>query len=161
MKTITLGLEGTEFNQIAVDGENAVYYNDELNNLIIVRTDAINDETLSKNDDTIEDVFGYLVRDRFDKFCASAEYFNDSTILVHKPWHTTTDFVANYDLNPKTLLLPNRSVKGYTRAFNKACPELIPYKLIEIMNGKVYRHGEIPESVYEAYDAKLENNMGA
>ncbi|MBK0009904.1 hypothetical protein IAE23_25875 [Bacillus sp. S35] len=152
MKTITLGLEGTEFNQIAVDRENAVYYNGELNNLIIVRTDAINDETLSKNDDTIEDVFGYLVEDRFEDFCMSAEYFNNSTILVHKPWHTTTDFVANYDLNPETLLSPNRSVKGFTRAFSKSCPELIPYKLIEIMGGKAYRYGDIPEDVFEAYD---------
>lgn len=161
MKTITLGLEGTEFNQIAVDGENAVYYNGELNNLIIVRTDAINEETLRKNDDTIEDVFGYLVGDRFEDFCISAECFINSTICVHKPWHTTTDFVANYDLNPKTLLSPNRSVKGYTRAFNKACPELIPYKLIEIMGGNAYRYGDIPEAVFEAYDINLENNMGA
>lgn len=160
MQKITLGLEGTEFNQIAVDGENAVYYNGELNNLIIVRTDAT-DGASNKNNDTIEEVFGYLVGDRFEDFCMSAEYFNNSTIWVHKPWHTTTDFVANYDLNPKTLLSPNRSVKGYTRAFNKACPELIPYKLIEIMNEKVYRHGEIPEEVFEAYHTDLENNMGA
>ncbi|MFZ7823878.1 hypothetical protein ACO1DI_12430 [Priestia sp. 40] len=151
MKKITLGLEGTEFNQIAVDGENAVYYNGELNNLIIVRTDAT-DGASNKNNDTIEEVFGYLVGNRFEDFCMSAEYFSNCTILVHKPWHTTTDFVANYDLNPKMLLSPNRSVKGYTRAFNKACPELLPYKLIEIMNGKVYRHGEIPEEVFEAYD---------
>lgn len=151
MKKITLSLEGTEFNQIAVDGENAVYYNDELNNLIIVRTDAT-DGALNKNNDTIEEVFGYLVGDRFEDFCASAEYFINSTILVHKPWHTTTDFVANYDLNPKALLSPNRSVKGYTRAFNKACPELIPYKSIEIMSGKAYRHGEIPEEAFEVYE---------
>ncbi|MBQ4867477.1 hypothetical protein IHQ11_13310 [Priestia megaterium] len=152
MTTITLAHEGTEFNQITANGENAVYYNAEFNNLIIVRTDAIDDETLNKNDDTIEDVFGYLVGERFDDFCASAEYFRNSTILVHKPWHTTTDFVANYDLNPKTLLSSNRSVKGFIRAFNKACPELVPFKLIEIMGGKAYRYGEIPEDVFEAYD---------
>ena len=152
MTTITLGLEGTEFNQILANGENAVYYNTDLNNLIIVRTDAINDETLSKNDDTIKDVFDYLVGDRFDDFCASAEYFRNSTILVHKPWHTTTDFVANYDLNPETLLSSNRHVKDFARAFNKACPELIPSKLIEVMGGKAYRYGEIPEDVFEAYD---------
>lgn len=152
MQKITLGLEGTEFNQIVANGENAVYYNDELNNLIIVRTDAINDETLNKNDDTIEDVFGYLVGDRFEDFCVSAEYFRNSTILVHKPWHTTTDFVANYDLNPKALFPFERSVKGFTRAFNKACPELVPFKLIEVMGGKAYRYGEIPEDVFEAYD---------
>ncbi|MGG0287199.1 hypothetical protein ABEY41_19170 [Peribacillus butanolivorans] len=151
MKTIALIHEGTEFNQIAVDGENAVYYNAELNNLIIVRTDTIKDETLSKNDDTIEDVFGYLVGDRWDDFCASAEYYNNATIFVHKPWHTTTDFIANYDLNPAKLLVPNRSVKGFTRAFRKVCPELMPYKLIEVMNGKAYRYGEIPEEVMDAH----------
>jgi hypothetical protein len=151
MKTIYLTHEGTEFNQIAVDGENAVYYNAELNNLIIVRTDAINDEALIKNDDSIEDVFNYLVGNRWEDFCASAEYFNNATIFVHKPWHTTTDFIANYDLNPAKLLMPNRSVKGFTRAFNKVCPELLGYKLIEVMGGKAYRYGEIPEEIMDAH----------
>ncbi|WP_028393611.1 hypothetical protein [Bacillus cihuensis] len=192
MNKIELTYEGTVFSKIAGNEKKTMYYNEDLNNLLIVTTDekvemqkfyaeslaeelkngdidedevafdekgniiiTLNDEDFN---DTIEDALGYIVGDRWDDLCSSAEYANDTTILIHKPYHTTTDFTVNYDLNPKELL--DRPLSETIVAFE----DLVPgnkneqghevarcYKLVEIMGGKAYRYGEIPEEVFEAY----------
>ncbi|MDG4850617.1 hypothetical protein [Peribacillus frigoritolerans] len=184
MKTIQLSYEGTVFNKIAGNDKKAMFYNEELNNLLIVTTDKktemqkmyaeelaeqlkngeIEADEVSFNEhgeieielddedfnDTIEDALGFIVGDRWDDLCMVAEYAPNVTIEIHKPYHTTTDFTVNYDLNPQDLL--NKALPEAIEAFDKAVPDnVIGYKLIEVMNGKAYRYGEIPEEVMDAH----------
>lgn len=194
MKKIELSYEETEFNKIAGDSKKALYYNEELNNLLIITTDTkaeieaadsefftqqlqngeIEEDEIEyyqldengkviveQNDedfnDRIEDAIGFIIGDRWNGLCAAAEYAKNTTILIHKPYHTTTDFTVNYDLNPKELL--NKTVNEAIETFEKVVPEnqneegriiARSFKLVEIMGGKAYRYGEIPEEVFEA-----------
>ncbi|MDQ0976504.1 hypothetical protein QFZ31_006382 [Neobacillus niacini] len=186
MKKIELSYEGTVFNKIAGNEKKAMYYNVELNNLLIVTTDekAEEEKAMSMSytelyqngeldedeieglefdengnviisldgedfNDIIEDAIGFIVGDRWDNLCEAAEYTTNTTILIHKPYHTTTDYIINYDLNPSKL--KTLSVAEAIKDFEQSLPELIGYKTIEVMKGKAYRYGEIPEEVFETH----------
>lgn len=99
--------------------------------------------------DTIEEAIGFIVGDRWDNLCLVVEYTPNTTTLIHKPYHTTTDYIINYDLNPSKL--KNLPVTETIKAFEQSLPQLIGYKTIEVMKGKAYRYGEIPEEVFEAH----------
>ncbi|MEK5331875.1 hypothetical protein [Lysinibacillus sp. FSL W8-0992] len=182
MKTIELSYEGTVFNKIAGNESKAMYYNEKLNNLLIVTTDekaemqknyaeSIAEElkngdidedevTFDENgniivelddvefNDTIEDAFNYIVNDRWDDFCIAAEYSKNTVILIHKPYYTTTDYIINYDFNPKGFIV--KLVTEAIENFYAQLPEeMIPYKTIEIAKGIAYRFGDIPDAVIE------------
>lgn len=211
MQKIILSYEGTVFKKIAGNEKKAMYYNEELNNLLIITTDEkaeieaqdsefltqqlLNGEVdedeieyyeLNENGkvivelddkdfkDTIEDAVGFIVGNRWDYLCLAVEYSPNTVTLIHKPYHTTTDYIINYDLNPKQLL--DKTISEAVEAVYKGVPEFLEnpkplpanlpeaylkniaehhgkascYKTIQIMDGKAYRCGEIPEEVFEA-----------
>jgi len=178
--------EGTVFNKIVGDEQKAMYYNEKLNNLIIVTTDTKEDEALNiismvaeayqngsvsyedalgavDNDladedfnDTIEDAIGFIVGDRWDELCLAAEYVPNTTILVHKPYHTTTDFTVNYDLNPRPLL--DKPIANVIEIFNLLVPNntdedeimvAASWKIVEIIGGQAYKYGDAPDELLE------------
>ncbi|MBU7593549.1 hypothetical protein [Metabacillus halosaccharovorans] len=208
MKKIELSYEGTVFNRIAGNEKKAMYYNERLNNLLIVTTDEkaevlkelsehytelykngeLDDDEVAFDEngniaididedcsDTIEDAIGFIVGDRWDNLCLAVEYWPNTVTLIHKPYHTTTDYIINYDLNPKQLL--DKTISEAVDAVYESVPEFLEnveplpadlpesylkniaehhgkarcYKTIQIMDGKAYRCGEIPEEVFETH----------
>lgn len=212
MEKIQFSYEGTVFNKIGGNEKKSMYYNKELNNLLIVTTDEkaeieaqdsdflmqqlLNGEVdkeeieyfeLDENgkvivelddedfNDTIEDAIGFIVGDRWDRLCLVVEYIPNTTSLIHKPYHTTTDYIINYDINPKQLI--DKTISEAVECVYESVPEFLEnveplptdlpeeylkniaehhgkargYKTIEIMDGKAYRCGKIPEDVFEAH----------
>lgn len=187
MNKIELSYQGTVFNKIAGNEKKAMYYNEELNNLLIVTTDEkaeieaqdsefltqelLNGEVdeedieyyqLDENgkvivemddeefNDTIEDAIGFIVGERWDDLCLVAEYISNTVTLIHKPYHTTTDYIINYDLDPRAFII--KPIAEAIENFYAQLPEeMIAYKTIEVINGVAYHYGEIPEEVLEAH----------
>jgi hypothetical protein len=171
MKNIQLTHEGLVFSKLDGDEKKAIYYNEELNNLIIVATDAMEEEAQAlaaqiaeayeageideypynaqgvievdldaeEFNDTIEDALGFLTEKRLSALLESVECSPDSTVLIHKPYHTTTDYIINLDLNPK--ILKQLSTAEVINVFKHSLPKELPaYKTIMIINGKAYRY---------------------
>ncbi|WP_045522736.1 hypothetical protein [Neobacillus niacini] len=161
--------ENVLFEQKGRGKTKTMFWNRDLNNVIIID---------GHKGSSVSDVIGYVVGDRFTYLSEVLHTRKNVVALISKVEGTTSDYIISYDFeNPQEQILWQDTVHKAIKVFHDSVSEKLEnvtslpadlpegylkniapyhgstysYKTVEIMNGKAYRCGEIPEEVFEAH----------
>lgn len=119
--------QSKEFVKYGTGKIKTLFYNEELNNLIVVNTHQSSNAA---------DAIGFVVGKRFDYLSQVLRNEKNVIAVITKVEGETSDYVISYDFeNPKELLALD-SAKQVIEAFRKKSLPVYSYKCIEIKNGE-------------------------